>query len=213
MVLKFSYGLSVTIAPLKIQGKLILRRGISQMSLNRTVVLVGMMGSGKTAVGRALATALDVPFLDSDHEISKAANRSISEIFERDGNDFFRLVETRVIKRLLCGRPCVLATGGGAFMSTENRALIANSGISVFLNVDLEVLWERVRDKKSRPLLNTTDSKATLYKIFEDRKDEYSQADLSITSNHNSSIAETARKLLSSLSQCSDVLSSEKSKL
>ena len=183
------------------------------MSLNKTVVLVGMMGSGKTAVGKVLAASLGVPFVDSDHEISTAANRSISEIFERDGNDFFRLVETRVIKRLLCGLPCVLATGGGAFMSTKNRTLIANSGISVFLNVDLEILWERVRHKKSRPLLKTANPKATLYKIFEDRKDQYTQADLSITSNYNCSIAQTSQKLLIALSQRSGVLSSGKGRL
>ena len=180
------------------------------MSLNKIVVLVGMMGAGKTAVGKVLAAALDVPFVDTDYEISKAANRSISEIFERDGNDFFRLVESRVIKRLLGGMPCVLATGGGAFMSTENRALIANSGISVFLNVDLEILWERVRYKESRPLLKTANPKATLYKIFEDRKDQYSQADLSITSNYNCSIEQTSQKLLGTLSQLSGVLSAEK---
>ena len=183
------------------------------MSLNKTVVLVGMMGAGKTAVGNVLADALNVPFVDSDHEISKAANRSISEIFERDGNDFFRLVESRVIKRLLGGPPCVLATGGGAFMSIGNRALIANSGISVFLNVDLEILWERVRYKESRPLLKTANPKATLYKIFEGRKDHYNQADLSITSNYNCSIAQTAQKLLGALSLRSDVLNSEKDKL
>ena len=139
------------------------------MSLNKTVVLVGMMGSGKTAVGKVLAATLDVPFVDSDHEISKAANRSISEIFERDGNDFFRLVESRVIKRILCGLPCVLATGGGAFMSIKNRDLIAVSGISVFLDVDLEILWERLRYKKNRPLLKTKNPRATLYEIFENK--------------------------------------------
>ena len=176
------------------------------MTLNKTVVLVGMMGSGKTAVGKVLADALKVPFLDSDNEISKAANRSISEIFERDGNDFFRVVESQVIQRLLCSPPCVLATGGGAFMSTKNRTLIAHSGISVFLNVDLEILWERVRYNRSRPLLKTANPKAALYKIFEDRKDQYSQADLSIKSNYNCSIEQTLQKLLSALSQRSDVL-------
>ena len=183
------------------------------MSLNKTVVLVGMMGSGKTAVGKVLAATLDVPFVDSDHEISKAANRSISEIFERDGNDFFRLVESRVIKRILCGLPCVLATGGGAFMSAKNRVLIANSGISVFLNVDLETLWQRVRHKKSRPLLETTNPEATLAKIFKERKDQYSLADLSISFSYNCSIEQTSLKLLSVLSQRSDVLSPEEGKI
>ena len=182
------------------------------MSLNKTVVLVGMMGSGKTSVGKVLAAALGVSFIDSDHEISKAANRSISEIFERDGNNFFRIAEFRVIKRLLCGPPCVLATGGGAFMSTENRVLIANLGISVFLNVDLEILWERLRYKKNRPLLKTKNPRATLYEIFENRKDQYSQADFTITSYYNCSIAQTSQKVLFALSQKSDVLNLEEGK-
>ena len=176
------------------------------MSLNKTVVLVGMMGSGKSAVGKALAAALAVSFLDSDHEISVAANRSISDIFERDGAVFFRRVESQIIKRLLHGSPCILSTGGGAFMSTENRALIAELGISVFLNADLQLLWERVRHKSSRPLLKTLNPKATLAKIFDDRKAQYAQAELTITSSSSCSIAQTTQNVLGALAQRTDVL-------
>ena len=101
------------------------------MSLNKTVVIVGMMGSGKTAVGKALASELNVSFMDSDNEISAAANRSITEIFERDGEAFFRSAESKVIERLLKGPACVLSTGGGAFMSGENRRLISKLGVSM----------------------------------------------------------------------------------
>lgn len=171
------------------------------MLLNKTVVLVGMMGSGKTAVGKALSTALDVTFFDSDYEISLSANRSISEIFERDGSSVFRVAETRVIKRLLQEPPCILSTGGGAFMSTKNRTLIAKLGISVFLSVDLEVLWERVRHKNSRPLLKTANPKGTLSEIFDNRKDLYELADIRIRAGNASSIAQTTQQLTNALAE------------
>ena len=180
---------------------------MSQMSLNKTVVLVGMMGSGKTVIGRALATALGVTFMDSDHEISLAANRTISEIFMQDGNSFFRSAESKVIERLLQGPPGVLSTGGGAFMSAENRKLIVNFGISVFLEADLEVLWERVRYKQSRPLLKTSNPKATLSRIFDDRKNQYNFADLKITSDASCSIAQTTQNLLTALIEWPDAFS------
>ncbi|MDR0808093.1 MAG: shikimate kinase, partial [Gemmobacter sp.] len=118
--------------------------------LRKTVVLVGMMGAGKTAVGTALARILAVPFCDSDEEIVKAAQCSIAEIFERDGEPFFRDRESEVIARLLRGRPCILSTGGGAFLSLRNRDLIAGTGISVWLRADLDLLWQRVRHKSTR---------------------------------------------------------------
>ena len=177
------------------------------MSLNKTVVLVGMMGSGKTAVGKALATELNVAFMDSDHAISLAANRSIAEIFERDGESFFRSAESKVIERLLQGPPCVLSTGGGAFMSPDNRALISDLGASVFLQVDLELLWERVRSKGTRPLLKTSKPKASLTQIFEDRKEKYKLADLSVVSNASCSIAHTMQNVLTAWAQRPDVLS------
>ena len=109
--------------------------------LGKTVVMVGMMGAGKTAIGTALARALDVPFLDSDEEIVKAANMSIAEIFERDGEPFFRRKESQVIERLLETERCVLSTGGGAFLSPENRQMISEKGVSVWLRADLDLLW------------------------------------------------------------------------
>ena len=112
--------------------------------LKKTVVLVGMMGAGKTAVGRALAARLAVPFLDADIEIEKAANMTISEIFQRDGEEFFRARETEVIDRLLDARPAILSVGGGAFLSARNREMIATKGLSVWLDADLDVLWSRV---------------------------------------------------------------------
>ena len=169
------------------------------MSLKKTVVLVGMMGSGKTAVGKALAAEMQVAFKDSDQEISLAANRSIAEIFERDGEPFFRSVEAKVLKRLLQGQPCVLSTGGGAFMFGNNRTLISKLGISVFLNADLELLWERVRSKNTRPLLKTADPKATLSRIFEGRKDQYALADITVQTHPNYSIAQTAEHVIAAL--------------
>lgn len=169
------------------------------MSLKKTVVLVGMMGSGKTAVGKAIAAELQVLFKDSDQEISIAANRSIAEIFERDGEPFFRSVEAKVLKRLLQSQPCVLSTGGGAFMFGNNRTLISKLGISVFLNADLELLWERVRSKNTRPLLKTADPKATLSRIFEGRKDQYALADITVQTHPNYSIAQTAEHVIAAL--------------
>ena len=169
------------------------------MSLKKTVVLVGMMGSGKTAVGKAIAAELQVLFKDSDQEISIAANRSIAEIFERDGEPFFRSVEAKVLERLLQGPPCVLSTGGGAFMFGNNRELISKLGISVFLSADLELLWDRVRSKDTRPLLKTENPKATLSRIFEGRKDQYALADLTVHTQPNYSIAQTAEHVIAAL--------------
>jgi len=111
--------------------------------LRRTVVLVGMMGSGKTAIGKALAVRLNVPFLDSDAAIEEAAATSIAEIFQRDGEAFFRKREAEVIERLLAGPPCVLSTGGGAFLTQRVRDMIARDGVSLWLDAQLETLWER----------------------------------------------------------------------
>ena len=177
------------------------------MSLKKTVVLVGMMGSGKTAVGKALAAELQVAFKDSDQEISLAANRSIAEIFERDGEPFFRSVEAKVLERLLQGPPCVLSTGGGAFMFDNTLALISKLGISVFLSADLELLWERVRSKDNRPLLKTEDPKATLSRIFNGRKDQYALADITVQTQPNYSIAQTAEHVITALRAQPGVLS------
>ena len=121
------------------------REEAARYHLKKTVVMVGMMGAGKTAVGRALAARLAVPFLDSDAEIETAANMTVPEIFARDGEPFFRKKEAQVIARLLDEERGVLSTGGGAFLVEENRRMISDSGVSVWLNADLDLLWQRGR--------------------------------------------------------------------
>ncbi len=176
------------------------------MRLKKSVVMVGMMGAGKTAIGTQLAKLLSVPFIDSDDEIVIAANRSIAEIFERDGEPFFRQKETQVISRLLEGPSAVLSTGGGAFMSAENRQMIASRGVSVWLRADLDLLWNRVRHKNTRPLLRTANPRATLKEIFEKRVPIYSLADLAVDAEADLSIDDMARRVLEALSTRADVL-------
>ena len=150
----------------------------------RSIVFVGMMGSGKTAVGRLVATALDIPFYDSDQEIVAAANMEIPEIFEKHGEPYFRAGEERVIQRLLSEGPTVLSLGGGAFMSEATRQAIAEAGISVWLKADIELLMSRVlRRPGTRPLLNTPDPKATLRQLQEKREPVYALADLHVESS------------------------------
>lgn len=176
------------------------------MRLVKTVVLVGMMGAGKTAVGTALARQLGVPFRDSDEEIVRAANRSIAEIFERDGEPFFRSRETEVISRLLRGTPCVLSTGGGAFLSEANRQLIHDVGVSVWLKADLEILWQRVRHKTTRPLLRTANPRETLRTLYEARQPLYAQADIVVESAAERSVDEMATRVVEALKTRPDVL-------
>jgi shikimate kinase len=163
--------------------------------LRKTVVMVGMMGAGKTAIGTALSRNLGVPLLDSDEEIVRAANRSIAEIFARDGEPFFRLKESQVIARLLRGAPCVLSTGGGAFMAEANRAEIAAHGVSVWLRADLDLLWARVRHKSTRPLLRTANPRETLRAIYEVRTPVYALADLAVDAEPDLSVDAMARKV------------------
>ena len=174
--------------------------------LKKTVVMVGMMGAGKTAVGTALARLLAVPFLDSDEEIVHAADRSIAEIFERDGEAFFRARETEVLNRLLRGTPCVLSTGGGAFLSQTNRALIHDAGISVWLRADLELLWQRVRHKATRPLLRTANPRETLRGLYDARLPFYQMADLTVDSHYDLSVEDMAQRVVEALATRADVL-------
>jgi len=177
--------------------------------LKKTVVLVGMMGAGKTAVGKALATMLDVPFLDSDAEIEAAANMGVGEIFARDGEAFFREKETQVIARLLQGHAGILSTGGGAFLKERNRALIHRDGVSVWLDARLPLLWRRVRHKDSRPLLRTEDPYQTLSDLYEARVPSYAKADLRVDVMPGLSIEQTAQSVLDVLSQRPDLLHQE----
>lgn len=171
----------------------------SAYALHKTIVLVGMMGSGKTAIGRALAVRLDVPFLDSDAEIVEAAQSSIAEIFERDGEAFFRRRESEVIDRLLSGSPCILSTGGGAFLAERNRNSIAKFGTAVWLDASLDLLWERVRHKDTRPLLKTADPFATLSEIYAQRSPIYRRAGVHVDVDAGASIEETTENVLQTL--------------
>ena len=135
----------------------------------RSVVLVGMMGAGKSSIGRRAALRLGIPFVDADGEIEKAAQMTISDIFTVRGEGEFRAGEARVIARLLEGGPQVLATGGGAFMHPDTRALIGVKGVSVWLKADLDVLMRRIRRRHDRPLLKTADPGATLHKLIRAR--------------------------------------------
>ncbi len=174
--------------------------------LRKTVVMVGMMGAGKSAIGTALAKRLDVPFLDSDAEIERAASRTIAEIFERDGEEFFRARETQVIARLLGGEPMVLATGGGAFLRENNRTLIGEQGLSVWLRADLDLLWQRVRHKSTRPLLRTRRPKQTLASLYEVRTPVYALADVTVDAEPPCTIDEMTDRVLKALRVRDDVL-------
>jgi shikimate kinase len=174
--------------------------------LRKTVVLVGMMGAGKTAVGTALARILRVPFRDSDEEIVKAAQRSIAEIFERDGEPFFRARESEVLARLVRGEPCVLSTGGGAFLSEKNREIVGQAGVSVWLRVDIDLLWQRVRHKTTRPLLRTPNPRETLQALYESRVPVYALADLVVDASPELSVEAMAQRVLETLRHHDDVL-------
>jgi shikimate kinase len=149
---------------------------------NRSIVLVGMMGSGKSSIGRRLAARLAIPFVDADSEIEDAAGMTIPEIFERHGEPYFRAGETRVIARLLDHGPQVLATGGGAFMSQDTRVAVRAKGVSVWLKADLEVLMKRIKRRGDRPLLKTDDPAATLTALIAERYPVYAEADLTVLS-------------------------------
>ena len=174
--------------------------------LVKTVVIVGMMGAGKTAVGTALARQLGVAFRDSDEEIVRAASRSIAEIFERDGEAFFRAREAEVITRLSRGPPCVLSTGGGAFLAPANRQVIHDVGISVWLRADLDLLWQRVRHKTTRPLLRTPNPRETLRVLYEARLPHYAEADLIVDAVPELSVESMASRVLDALRGRSDVM-------
>ena len=154
----------------------------SRLRVDRTVVLVGLMGVGKSAVGRRLARRLDLPFIDADAEIEAAAGNTIEELFRQHGEAEFRAGERRVIARLLEGEPHVLATGGGAFMDPETRSLVRARGISIWLNADLDTLVERVSRRSNRPLLKNGDARQTLADLMAVRNPVYAEADITVAS-------------------------------
>jgi shikimate kinase len=165
----------------------------------RSIVLTGMMGVGKSSIGRRLAARLGVPFVDADTEIEKSANMSIPDIFARHGEDYFRSGEARVIARLLDTGPQVLASGGGAVMNADTRAVIKAKGISIWLKADFDVLMRRIAKRKhERPMLYTDDPAETLRQLLIAREPVYALADLTVQSRevpHDAIVAEIMRVL------------------
>jgi len=149
---------------------------------SRSIVLIGLMGAGKTAVGKRLAARLDLPFIDADSEIELAAGQTISEIFAEHGEPYFRSGEAKVITRLLRGGPEVLATGGGAYMDARTRANIKAQGISVWLKAELPVLLHRVRRRDNRPLLAAGSPDAVMRELMKKRYHVYAEADITVES-------------------------------
>ncbi len=148
----------------------------------RSIVLVGMMGAGKSSVGRRIAARLGLTFIDADNEIEAAAGMSIAEIFAAHGEAYFRSGEARVIARLLEGGPQVMATGGGAIMNPDTRALIGAKGVSIWLDADYEVLLRRVKRRTDRPMLKTADPAETLRRLLDERTPVYALADVTLRS-------------------------------
>jgi shikimate kinase len=166
---------------------------------HRSVVLIGMMGVGKSSIGRRLAARLAIPFVDADTEIEKAADMSISDIFARNGEAYFRSGEARVIARLLESGPQVLATGGGAFMNEGTRAAVRAKGVSIWLSAAYEVLLRRISKRKNeRPMLDTDNPDETLRHLLEVREPTYALADLTVQSRegpHDAIVAEIVTAL------------------
>ncbi len=148
----------------------------------RTLVLVGLMGAGKTSVGRRVAQMLGVPFADSDHEIEGVSRMSVPDLFEAYGEAEFRALEQRVVTRLIAGGPAVIATGGGAFMNADTRASIRAHSISIWLKADLDTLMERVSRRQNRPLLKAPDPRAVMRKLMDERYPIYGEADVTVVS-------------------------------
>ncbi len=174
--------------------------------LKKTVVMVGMMGAGKTSVGTALARLLAVPFVDSDDEIVRASNQTIAEIFARDGEPFFRARETEVLARLLRGDPCILSTGGGAFLADANRSMVHSAGVSVWIRADLDLLWNRVRHKSTRPLLRTPNPRETLRTLYDARVPIYGLADIAVDAAADLSVEDMAVRVRDALLTRPDVI-------
>ncbi|MBX7526533.1 shikimate kinase [Qipengyuania vesicularis] len=163
--------------------------------IDRPLVLVGLMGVGKSTIGRRLAGALDRSFVDADEEIERAADRSVSEIFEEHGEAYFRDGERRVIARLMEEGHGVIATGGGAFVDAETRALVLEQGIAIWLDCDLDTLVERTSRKNTRPLLKTGDPREILFNLKEQRSPAYSQAQIHVVTDDGPHEATVARIL------------------
>ena len=161
-----------------------LRRVAREAFGARNIVFVGLMGAGKSVIGKMVATALELPFVDSDAEIERVSQMTIAELFDLYGETEFRALEARVIERLLKSGPRVLSTGGGAFINEKSRALIKEEAVSIWLKADLDVLWERVKKRDTRPLLKTAEPEQTLKALMEKRYPIYAEADITINSRN-----------------------------
>lgn len=150
--------------------------------MDKPVVLIGMMGAGKTTVGRRLAPLLRLPFADADEEIERAAGMTVADLFELHGEESFRRGEAQVIARLLTGPPLVLATGGGAILKQETRALIKAHSVSVWLRADVDTIFKRATRRPTRPLLKNADPRGTLSRLLEAREAFYAEADIIVDS-------------------------------
>ena len=170
----------------------------SRPQLQRSIVLVGLMGAGKSCIGRRLAERLDLPFVDADTEIEKAAGCSIADIFERHGEEAFRDGERRVIARLLSGPPQVLATGGGAYMDPQTRKEIAERGVALWLRADLDLLVKRTAKRSHRPLLNKGNPRQILKDLIDKRYPVYAQADL-VVDSMDGPPDETVKKVMAAI--------------
>ncbi|MHA6642590.1 shikimate kinase [Mesorhizobium sp. A623] len=154
--------------------------GLLEALGDRSIVFVGLMGAGKTAIGRKVASALSLPFIDSDHEIETVSRMTVPELFEQYGEPEFRTLEQRVILRLLESGPQILSTGGGAFMNEHTREAIAGHGVSVWLKADLDLLMERVAKKQNRPLLKDPDPRGVLERLMGERHPVYAMASVTV---------------------------------
>jgi len=177
-----------------------MREDMQRALHGRSLVLIGLMGAGKTTVGRRLAQRLDLPFADADHEIEQAAGKTIPDIFEDHGEEHFRDGERRVIARLLESGQQVIATGGGAYMNEHTRQKINDNAVSIWLRADFNLLMKRVRRRSHRPLLQNADPEAVMRKLIDERYPVYAAADLVVDSRdvpHNAIVKDVIEALLS----------------
>lgn len=176
--------------------------------VTKSLVLIGVMGAGKSTIGKKLAEAVSIPFFDSDEEIELASGMSVSEIFATFGEPYFRAGEERVMERLLSGEPQVIATGGGAFLSSKIRNLIELNAFSIWLKADFDTLWARVKGKGKRPLLQVDYPEHTLKKLIEERTPFYEKADLIVLSKQYTTHSSMVSKILKLLYECNEMESS-----
>ncbi|THF50068.1 shikimate kinase [Allorhizobium terrae] len=169
-----THSISLVASPLAERTRAVLKR--------RNLIFVGLMGAGKSAIGRLVANQLGLPFVDTDNEIERVSRMTISELFATYGESEFRALEGRVIRRLLRSGPKVVSTGGGAFINDKTRKHIERGGISVWLKADLDVLWERVNKRDHRPLLKTENPKQTLENLMNERYPIYQRANVTVIS-------------------------------